>query len=124
MEQERSDAVVVGGGIVGAATLYYLADRVTRYPYIWHHSPLLTPNGMKLLRRMLAGPDRPRIVVLYRNPRELDKSQRLAAILTREYRLEWRPVKGIRVLVRRDARGITPPPGAVQAIRPAGRRAS
>ena len=106
------------------ATLYYLANRVTRYPYIWHHSPLLTPSGMKLLRKMLAGPDRPRIVVLYRNPRELDKSQRLAAILTRYYREVWRPVKGIRVLVRRDARRITPPPATVQATRPAGRPTS
>src|SRR5436305_1397870 len=106
------------------ATLYYLANRVTRYPYIWHHSPLLTPSGMKLLRKMLAGPDRPRIVVLYRNPRELDKSQRLAAILTRYYREVWRPVKGTRVLVRRDAPTITPPPATVQATRPAGRPTS
>jgi hypothetical protein len=106
------------------ATLYYLANRVTRYPYIWHHSPLLTPSGMKLLRKMLAGPDRPRIVVLYRNPSELDKSKRMAGILTRGYRLVWQPVKGIRVLVRRDARGITPPPGAVRATGPAGPRAS
>ena len=106
------------------ATLYYLAGRVTRYPYIWHHSPLLTPSGMKLLRKMLSGPDRPRIVVLYRNPRELDKSRRLAAILTASYREVWRPVKGIRVLVRRDARGITPPPVSARASGPAGHQAS
>jgi len=106
------------------ATLYYLAGRVTRYPYIWHHSPLLTPSGMKLLRKMRSGPDRPRIVVLYRNPRELDKSRRLAAILTASYREVWRPVKGIRVLVRRDARGITPPPVSARASGPGGHQAS
>ena len=92
------------------ATIYYLADRTTTYPYLWHHSPLQTPTGMKLMRKMLAGSARPKIVVAYRNPRQLDPSQRLAAVLTRNYRTVWRPVKGIRVLLRRDAGAITPPP--------------
>jgi sarcosine oxidase subunit beta len=40
MEQERSDAVVVGGGIVGAATLYYLAVRGCERPLLLERDTL------------------------------------------------------------------------------------
>src|SRR5438552_9364497 len=40
MEQERSDAVVVGGGIVGAATLYYLAERGCERPLLLERDTL------------------------------------------------------------------------------------
>ena len=83
------------------ADLYYLADRGTRYPYIWHHSPVLTPNGRARLRRYLAGPERPRFVVVYRNPAHFDRSGALARVVERGYALVWKPKYGIRVLVRR-----------------------
>src|SRR5919204_5640381 len=40
MEQERSDVVVVGGGIVGAATLYYLAHRGCERPLLLERETL------------------------------------------------------------------------------------
>ena len=40
MQQERSDAVVVGGGIVGAATLYYLAERGCERPLLLERDTL------------------------------------------------------------------------------------
>src|ERR671937_1103847 len=40
MQQERSDAVVVGGGIVGAATLYYLAERGCEQPLLLERNTL------------------------------------------------------------------------------------
>jgi 4-amino-4-deoxy-L-arabinose transferase-like glycosyltransferase len=86
------------------AGLYYTADRRTRYPYLWHHSPLLTATGRALLRLYLTGPDRPRIVVTYRDPNHFDPSGMLAIVLHRGYKLAWRPKVGIRVLVRRPAR--------------------
>jgi hypothetical protein len=83
------------------ADIYWLADRRTRYPYIWHHSPLLTPGGMAQLLRMLARPDRPRIVVLFRNPLHLEPTGVLANAIHRRYKVAWRPAKGVQVLVRR-----------------------
>jgi hypothetical protein len=86
------------------ADLYYLADRRTRFPYLWHHSPLLTPNGMALLRLHLTGPSRPRIVAVYRNPLHFDPSGLVSIALRRGYRLAWKPKTGIRVYVRRPVR--------------------
>jgi hypothetical protein len=91
------------------ATIYYLADRRTTYPYLWHHSPLLTASGMDLLRGMLAARDRPKIVIAYRSEDNLDPTKRLGRILARNYRVVWRPVKGIRMMVRRDAAVPAPP---------------
>src|SRR5205823_5406188 len=83
------------------ADLYYLAHRRTRYPYIWHHSPVHTPAGVALLRLMLLGPERPRIVVVYRDPNHFDRSGALAFELNRGYRVAWQPAAGVRVLLRR-----------------------
>lgn len=92
------------------ASVYWLADRRTDYPYLWHNSPIRTAKGMKLLRAMLAGPRRPRIVLLYRNPKQFDPTGAVPRILARYYREVWRPHKGLRVLVRRDGRPVTRPP--------------
>jgi hypothetical protein len=86
------------------AELYFYADRRTTYPYIWHHSPALTPAGKALMRRMLAAPSRPKIVILYRNPRHVDPSGALSEILHYEYRVVWQPRFGVRVLEERPAR--------------------
>jgi hypothetical protein len=83
------------------ADLYYLANRRTRYPYLWHHSPVLTHRGLVLLRLMLTGPERPRIVVVYRDPNHFDRSGALALALNRGYWLVWRPAPGVRVLLSR-----------------------
>ena len=40
MQAERSDAVVVGGGIVGAATLYHLAERGCERPLLLERDTL------------------------------------------------------------------------------------
>ncbi|MEA2308776.1 MAG: hypothetical protein QOI65_1062 [Thermoleophilaceae bacterium] len=85
------------------ADIYYLADRRTPYPYLWHHSPLLTRRGLQLMRLMLTGPDRPRAVAVYRDPGHLDPSGALTMALHRGYRLAWRPAPGVRVLLRRLA---------------------
>ena len=86
------------------AELYYLADRSSGYPYLWHHSPLLTPTGLALLRLYLTGPGRPKIVVTYRDARHFDRTGLTAIAIRRGYRLVWRPRRGIRVYVRRPVR--------------------
>ena len=86
------------------AELYYYANRRTVYPYFWHHSPALTPAGKALMRRMLAAPSRPKIVVIYRNPRRVDPSGALSRILHDKYRFVWQPRFGVRVLVERPVR--------------------
>jgi 4-amino-4-deoxy-L-arabinose transferase-like glycosyltransferase len=86
------------------ADLYYLADRRTTFPYLWHHSPLLTPTGLALLRLHLTGPERPRIVVVYRDPTHFDRTGVTSLALRRGYRLVWKPRSGIRVYVRRPVR--------------------
>ncbi|MFL5780107.1 MAG: hypothetical protein ACJ760_02235 [Thermoleophilaceae bacterium] len=83
------------------ADVYFLADRRTRYPYIFHHSPILTRSGIDYLRLMLTGPRRPRVVAVYRDPNHFDRSGTLAFLLNRGYRVIWRPAPGVRVLVRR-----------------------
>jgi hypothetical protein len=83
------------------ADLYYLADRGTTYPYVWHHSPVLTPAGRARLRSYLAGPAAPLFVVEYRNPAHFDRSGKLSRILDRRYAFVWQPKFGVRVLVRR-----------------------
>jgi sarcosine oxidase subunit beta len=40
MQRERSDAVVVGGGIVGAAALYYLAELGCERPLLLERETL------------------------------------------------------------------------------------
>ena len=97
------------------AELYYLADRRTRYPYLWHHSPLLTPRGRALLRRELTGPERPRIVVVYRDPRHFDHSGATSVALHVGYKLVWNPRAGVRVYMRR------PGPRRPRALKPLSR---
>jgi hypothetical protein len=53
---------------------------------------------------MLAAPSRPKIVILYRNPRHVDPSGALSEILHYEYRFVWQPRFGVRVLEERPAR--------------------
>jgi hypothetical protein len=86
------------------ADLYYLAHRRTRYPYLWHHSPVLTHRGLVMLRLMVTGPERPRFVVVYRDPNHFDPTGALAFALNRGYRVVWRPAPGVRVLLRRPGR--------------------
>lgn len=86
------------------AEIYYLADRSTSFPYIWHHSPVLTPKGVALLRLHLMGPERPRIVAVYRNPRHFDRTGFVSLELAAGYREVWQPRTGIRIYVRRPVR--------------------
>jgi hypothetical protein len=83
------------------ADVYFLADRRTPYPYIFHHSPILTRPGIDRLRLVLTGPGRPRVVAVYRDPNHFDPSGTLGFLLNRGYRVVWRPAPGVRVLMRR-----------------------
>src|SRR5439155_405941 len=46
------------------ADLYFLAHRLPPIPYLWEHTPLVRASTIRTLRRRLAGPERPKFVVV------------------------------------------------------------
>ena len=89
---------------VSRADFYYLAQRQAASPYIWAHPLNTIPGARAALARVLTGPDRPRLVVLFQRRPLHRKAKRLGAILDREYKPVWRaPGTGTVVLARKSA---------------------
>jgi hypothetical protein len=81
--------------------LYFLADRPADFPYLWAHPLEEIPGAVTRLRALLAGPDRPALVVVFRPPRLVDRTGGLSRILARDYRpLEAAPGTSIELLQR------------------------
>src|SRR5438128_3893822 len=99
------------------ADLYFLAHRPPPIPYLWEHTPLVRASTIRTLRRGLAGPERPKFVVVVEDARDIDTSGRLRRIVARYYRDVWSPrgVRDIRVLL---ARGANLAPAPAIAARP------
>ena len=60
--------------------LYFLADRPADFPYLWAHPLEEIPGAVTRLRALLAGPDRPALVVVFRPPRLVDRTGGLSRI--------------------------------------------
>ena len=86
------------------ADLYFLAARRAAFPYLWAHPLDEIPRAMARLRALLGGRDRPRLVVVYRAPRKVDRTGKLARILRKDYRLLERvPATDVSILRRSPA---------------------
>ena len=85
-----------------SADLYLLSGRATGYPYLWYENVQRIPGAEDRLAGWLAGPDGPRFVVLYQQPKEVDPSGRLGRVLDRAY-VKVAAVGGYTVLGRRAA---------------------
>jgi 4-amino-4-deoxy-L-arabinose transferase-like glycosyltransferase len=81
------------------AGLYLASGRRSPYPYLWFLGIEHIPGALQRLRDTLAGPDAPRYIAVYQQPRTIDKSDREDAIgrtLTRRY-LRVATIEGIPV---------------------------
>ena len=58
------------------ADLYFLAHRPPPIPYLWEHTPLVRASTIRTLRRRLAGPERPKFVVVVEDA-DRDAARRL-----------------------------------------------
>jgi len=68
------------------AYVYFLADRPTAYPYLWGMPIQKIPDALPRMRAMLAGPDRPTLVVMDTpDPDAVDPSGGLRRDLTTYY---------------------------------------
>ncbi|WP_067497785.1 hypothetical protein [Actinoplanes sp. TFC3] len=79
------------------AYLYFRADRVSPYPYLWGKPIDKIPDALPRLRSMLASPDRPALVVLDTPPAAVDPRGGLAAGLAVYYHPET-TVEGVPIL--------------------------
>jgi 4-amino-4-deoxy-L-arabinose transferase-like glycosyltransferase len=71
------------------ASLYLAAGRRSPYPYLWFLGIEHIPGALQRLRDTLAGPDAPRYIAIYQQPRTIDKSRApdsIKATLHRRYR--------------------------------------
>jgi len=84
------------------ADLYFLADRPAAFPYLWSHPLEEIPGALGQLRTLLAGADRPRLVVVFRSPAIVDRTGALARILARGY-APLETVPGTRITLLRRA---------------------
>ena len=89
------------------AGLYLAAERRSPYPYLWFLGIQHIPGALQLLRDTLAGPDAPRYIAVYQQPRTIDKSDRADS---------HRPHPHAPVRPRRDRRGR--PDLAPEAVEP------
>jgi 4-amino-4-deoxy-L-arabinose transferase-like glycosyltransferase len=78
------------------AGLYFAADRMWPYRYLWFLGVQHIPGALDELRAVLAGPRAPRYIVQYQEPRTIDKRGVISGILARRYRLET-TIDGLRV---------------------------
>ncbi len=69
------------------ADLYFLADRRAAFPYLWAHPLEEIPGALGRLRSLLDGRNHPRLVIVYRDPSEVDPSGRLTRVLHEDYRV-------------------------------------
>lgn len=83
------------------ASLYLAAGRRSPYPYLWFLGIEHIPGALQRLRDTLAGPDAPRLIAVYQQPRTIDKRGDIGRILTRRYRhvttIEGVPIWRLRV---------------------------
>jgi len=68
------------------ASLYLAAGRRSPYPYLWFLGIEHIPGALQRLRDTLAGPDAPRYIAVYQQPRTIDKRGDIGHILTRRYK--------------------------------------
>lgn len=83
--------------LVSQSNIYFLAQRMTDYPYLWGKPIEKIPDALPRLRAMLDGPARPALVVLNSDPGKVDRSGELSRILSQHYRT-WRVVDGVPLL--------------------------
>ncbi|WP_306214225.1 hypothetical protein [Actinoplanes sp. RD1] len=79
------------------AYLYFAADRVSPYPYLWGKPIDKIPSALPELRAMLASPARPKLVVLDTPPAAVDPSGGIAADLAAYYE-PFTTVEGVPIL--------------------------
>ncbi|AGL15355.1 hypothetical protein [Actinoplanes sp. N902-109] len=79
------------------AYLYFAADRVSPYPYLWGKPIDKIPDALPRLRAMLSAPDRPALVVLDTPPAAVDPSGGIAADLAAHYHPDT-VVEGVQIL--------------------------
>ena len=53
------------------ASLYFAADRPPSFKYLWFLGEQRIPHALRDLRKVLAGPDAPRYIVVYQAPRSM-----------------------------------------------------
>ncbi|MFL6162000.1 MAG: hypothetical protein ACJ74U_07210 [Jatrophihabitantaceae bacterium] len=71
---------------VSAADLYYSTGLHTDFRYLWQANLEAIPGALGELRDYLAGPDRPRWVVLYQHPSAIDPTGAIGRTLATDYR--------------------------------------
>jgi hypothetical protein len=64
------------------ASLYLAAGRRAPYPYLWFLGIAHIPGALQRLRDTLAGPDAPRYIAVYQQPRTIDKRGDIGRTLT------------------------------------------
>ena len=80
------------------AYLYFAAQRVSPYPYLWGKPIDKIPEALPRLRAMLASPERPTLIILDTpDPDSVDPSGRVAADLAKYYHLDS-TVEGVQIL--------------------------
>jgi 4-amino-4-deoxy-L-arabinose transferase-like glycosyltransferase len=79
------------------AYLYFAADRVSPYPYLWGKPIDKIPDALPRLRAMLTSPGRPALVVLDTPPAAVDPSGGIAADLAANYH-PGTTVEGVAIL--------------------------
>jgi 4-amino-4-deoxy-L-arabinose transferase-like glycosyltransferase len=84
---------------VSSADLYYTTGLHTDFRYLWQANLEAIPNAVPELRDYLAGPDRPRWVVLYQQPAVIDPSGGIQRVLDQGYRLAT-TIDGYRILTQ------------------------
>jgi 4-amino-4-deoxy-L-arabinose transferase-like glycosyltransferase len=69
-----------------AANVYYLADREPAVPYMWFRNIESIPGALDRVRKALASPDRPALVVVEQPPGAIDASGRTGELLNTYYK--------------------------------------
>ncbi|HEY7174993.1 MAG TPA: glycosyltransferase family 39 protein [Micromonosporaceae bacterium] len=83
---------------VASPAIYFLAHREASYPYLWGYPIRKIPSALPLLRSMLAGADRPAVVVMQTpNPDSIDPTGVIGRDLRRYYE-SAEIVGGVRIL--------------------------
>jgi hypothetical protein len=95
--------------LISEGDLYFIADRPAGYRYLWAHPLQEIRGALAGLSATLDGAQRPKFVILYRDPGLVDPSGRLSTVVRRNYRLVWRvSPTGTRVLQARAGQRKTP----------------
>jgi 4-amino-4-deoxy-L-arabinose transferase-like glycosyltransferase len=73
-------------GFWAAANLYYLADREPAVRHLWSQNIRTIPGALDEVRKVLAGPHPPALVILEDPPADMDRTGETARILEQRYR--------------------------------------